>query len=150
MRKFFQILIVLSIITAAGLALYVYLTDKHVIVYTNGTIQTVDDKDVIFLNDGTILYDDSIIEQEEVKYYSKRRIAHIFLDIRNKAYSKWNRFDSTLNIISSGFQVAIPLLILVLIFHFLIRFLFRRQAQETPFKDVVVVLVSFLLFHTKE
>jgi len=132
MRKFFQILIVLSIISAAGLALYVYLTDKHVIVYTNGTIQTVDDKDVIFLNDGTILYDDSIIEQEEVKYYSKRRIAHIFLDIRNKAFSKWNRFDSALNNFSSGFQFAIPLLILVLIFVFLIRFLFRRQTQEIP------------------
>lgn len=132
MRKFFQILIVLSIITAAGLALYVHLTDKHVIVYTNGTIQTVDDKDVIFLNDGTILYDDSIIEPEEVKYYSKRRIAHIFLDIRNKIYLKWNRLESALNGFSAGLRAAIPLLILVLLFVFLLRYLFRGQAQEVP------------------
>ena len=91
MRKFLQIFIVLSIITVAGCALYVYLTDKHVIAYNDGTIQTVDDKDVIFLNDGTILYDDSIIEQSEIKYYSKRKIKHLFLNIRNRANKKWNR-----------------------------------------------------------
>ena len=126
MRKFFQTLIVLSIITVAGLAVYVYVTDKHVIVYMNGNILTVDDDDVIFLNDGTILYDDLIIEQDEIKYYSKRKISHIFLDIRNKAHSKWNRVKSALNTLSTGL-VAVLLVILVF---FLIRSKFRHQTED--------------------
>ena len=96
----------------------------------NGTIQTVDDKDVIFLNDGTILYDDSIIEQGEIKYYSKRKITHIFLDIRNKANSKWNQFESDLNNFSTGFRIAFPLTILGLLLILLIRLKVRHQAEE--------------------
>jgi len=136
MRKIFQKVIVLSIITVAGTALYVYLTDKHVIAYNNGTIQTVDDQDVIFLNDGTILYDDSIIEQSEIKYYSKRNIKHLFLDIRNRADKKWDRYESGLNNFltgsntSIGFQVAIPLIILGLLSYVLIRLKFSRPAKE--------------------
>ncbi len=122
----------------AGAALYLYLTDKHVIVFNNGTIQTVDDKDIIFLNDGTILYDDSIIEQNEIKYYSKRQIKHLFLDFSNSANSKWNVYESDLNNfftdnnISSGFQLAIPLAILALIVIFLIWL--RLSVVKTLFK----------------
>ncbi len=138
MRKFFHIVIVLSSITVAGAALYVYLTDKHVIVYNNDTVQTVDDEDVIFLNDGTILYDDSIIEQNEIKYYSKREIKHLLLDIRNRAHLKWNRLGSglnnffTRNNFSTGFLSAIFLTILVLTSFFLIRLKSRRSVKEIP------------------
>jgi len=129
MRNFFQTLIVLSIITVAGLAVYVYVTDKHVIVYMNGNILTVDDDDVIFLNDGTILYDDLIIEQDEIKYYSKRKISHIFLDIRNKATSKGNGVKSALNNFSTSL-VAVLLIILVFFWLFLIRSKFWHQTEE--------------------
>ena len=127
MRKFLQIIIVFSIVTVAGSALYVYLTDKHVIVYNDGTILTVDDSDVIFLNDGTILYDNSIIEQGEIKYYSKRKITHILLDMRNRSDSKWNRIESALNNflsgnnISTNFKITIPLAILALLLFILDR-----------------------------
>jgi serine/threonine protein kinase len=138
MRKFFHMVIVLSSITVAGAALYVYLTDKHVIAYNNGTIQTVDDQDVIFLNDGTILYDDSIIEQDEIKYYSKRNIKHLYLDIRNRANKKWYRYESGLNSffadsnISIGLQVAVPLIILGLILFLLVRLKSRGSVKEIP------------------
>ena len=127
MRKFFQMVIVLSSFTVAVAAIYVYLTDKHVIVYKNGTIQTVDDQDVIFLNDGTLLYDDSIIEQNEIKDYSKRNIKHLFLDFRNRANKKRYGYESGLNgffadrKISVGLQVAIPLTIQGLILFLMVR-----------------------------
>ena len=130
MRKFLQIIIVLSIIMVAGCALYLYLTDKHVIVYNNGTILTVDDNEVIFLNDGTILYDDSIIEQEEIKYYSKRKITHLFHNIRNKANSEWNRLASAFNNFSTGFQLSVFLTLLVLLLIILSRIKPRHPAKE--------------------
>jgi len=130
MRKFLQIIIVLSIIMVAGCALYVYLTDKHVIVYNNGTILTVDDKEVIFLNDGTILYYDSIIEQEEIKYYSKRKITHLFHNIRNKANSEWNRLASAFNNFSTGVQLSVFLTLLVFLLIFLNRIKPPHPAKE--------------------
>ena len=138
MRKFFQIILVFSIVTVAGTALYVYLTDKHVIVFNNGTILTVDDSEVIFLNDGTILYDDSIIEQGEIKYYSKRKIIHILLDMRNRSGSRWNRIESAVdnfltgNNISPNFKITIPLAILAVLSFFLNRFKLRRSAKKIP------------------
>ena len=74
MRTFFQGIVISCAILIGAAAVFVYLTDKHVIVYNDGTIQTVDDKEVIFLNDGTILYDHSVIEQGEIKDYSKKNI----------------------------------------------------------------------------
>ncbi len=138
MRRFFQMVMVLSIITVVGTALYVFITDKHVIVFNNGTIQTVDDKDVIILNDGTILYNDSIIEQDEIDYYSERKITHLLLNIRNKATSKWNGYESAVNNfviennIPIGFQIAVPLTILALWLYLLVWLKSRLTAREIP------------------
>jgi serine/threonine protein kinase len=139
MRKFFQTVIVLSLITVAGAALYVYLTDKHVIVFKNGTIQAVDDQDVIFLNDGTILYDDEIVEQDEIKYYAKRSIKHLFLDISNRATLKWNRFESELdrflatNNVPESLKIIIPLALMGLLLFGLVWLKFGRAAKgNTP------------------
>ena len=38
MRKFFQTVILLGVFTVVGAALYVYLTDKHVIVFKDGNL----------------------------------------------------------------------------------------------------------------
>lgn len=138
MRKFFQIFIVLSIITFAGLALFVQLTDKYVIVYIDGTVQTVDDDDVTFLNDGTIIHNDAVIEQDEIKYYGERKIAHLFLDIRNKVTSILNRFGRALDNIFNGngnstvLQVATILTILVCFLLLLIRLRSMRLVEEIP------------------
>ncbi len=138
MRKFFQRVIVLSLITVAGTALYVYLSDKHVIAYNDGTIQTVDDQDVILLDDGTILFNDSIIEQNEIKYYSKRKIKHLLLDIRSKAYSGLDQFESGLNgffrgyKISTGLQIATALTILVCFLLLLFRLRSTHLVEEIP------------------
>jgi serine/threonine protein kinase len=142
MRKFFQTVVVFSIITVAGLALYVHVTDKHVIVYVDGTIETVDDKDVIYLKDGTILYDDSVIEQEDIKYYAKRRITHIFLDTRNRINSQLNQFESTLNKIAAAFQIGIPLIILGLISYFVIRSKSRHQPEEIRSHPVAPKIIT--------
>ena len=138
MRKFFQMVMVLSIITVAVTALYVFLSDKHVIVFNDGTILTVDDKDVIILNDGTILYNDSIIEQDEIDYYSKRKITHLLLNIRNKANSIWNGDESAFSNLVSGtniaivFLIAISLFILVLLLFLLNGFNSQHTVREIP------------------
>ena len=80
MRKFFLITVISCVVIAAAAALFVHLTEKHVIILNNGIIKSVDDDKVIYLNDGTILYNDDIIENEEIKSYEKRNITHLFLD----------------------------------------------------------------------
>ncbi len=128
MRKLFQIVILCGFFTAVAAVLFVYLTDKHVIVFKDGAIETVDDKDVVLLRDGTILYDDLVIEHNEIKYYAKRNLKHLFLDISNRATAQWkqigwdvNRF-LTNHHISRNIQLlsvlAVPLILIVVLFWF--------------------------------
>jgi len=135
MRKFIYTVLILSIITVAGTAIYVFLTDKYVILLNNGTVKTVDDKKVIYLNDGTIIYKDEIIEKNDIQSYEKRNIKHIFLVVRNTVTSKWNRFESNLNHlfttnkISTTFQIVPTLTLLVLLMFFLIWFRSKRSVE---------------------
>ena len=137
MRKFFQVVILSCFFTALGAVLFVYLTDKHVIVFNNGTIETVDDKDVVLLSDGTILYDDSVIEHNEVKYYAKRNLKHLFLDISNRATAQWKQIEWDVNTflidhhISRDTQLlpvlAVPLILIIVLFWFK----GRRKVKKT-------------------
>ncbi len=138
MRKFFQTVILLGVVTVVGAALYVYLTDKHVIVFNNGVIQTVDDKHVVFLNDGTILYEDSVIEQDEIKYYAKRNLKHLFLDLNHQATEGWHQFESDVNRFLKANRISVDsrLLSALVVPPSLLVFLFwykgRRKLKDRP------------------
>ncbi|CAB1084638.1 hypothetical protein D1AOALGA4SA_12151 [Olavius algarvensis Delta 1 endosymbiont] len=139
MRNFFKMVIMLGIITIAGIAVYLITTDKHVIVYSDGTILTVDDEDVVFLDNGRVLYKDStVIERDEIKEYSKIKFKHLVLVVCNQANSKLNRYEFglaefyTRNGISKGLQVAIPVGILLISLFYLTRLKGRRTAVQQP------------------
>jgi len=139
MRTFFKMVIMLGIITIAGTAVYLTSTDKHVIVYNDGTILTVDDEDVAFLDNGRLLYKDStVIESDEIKEYSRLKFKHLVLVARNKAHSKLNGYESgladfyTRNGISKGLLIAIPVGILLISLFYLTRLKGRRTAVQQP------------------
>jgi serine/threonine protein kinase len=138
MRKFFQIVILLSIITVAGAALFVFLTDKHVIILNNGTIKTVDDKKVIYLNDGTILYKDEIIEKEDIRAYEKRNVLHLALAVRNQAVARWHQLETGTNTflaenrLPAGFGLTIVLTLAGLLIFYLIWLRSKHTFKKIP------------------
>ncbi len=145
MRKFFQTVILLGVLTVVGAALYVYLTDKHVIVFNDGVIQTVNDTDVVLLNDGTILYEDSVIEQDEINYYAKRNLKHLFLDLKNQATSRWHQFETDVDRYLSSHNIsldsrwlpalAVPPSLLVFLFWYMGRRKVKKTAKEPKRQD---------------
>jgi serine/threonine protein kinase len=138
MSKFIQTVVILSIVIVAGAALYVYLTDKHVILFKDGTIKTVDDKRVIYLNDGTILYNDEIFESKDVKSYEKRNLLHLYLATKYQITSKYMRLESKTNSyfkhnnIPTSFNVSLPLIFTGMLFGSLIWLRTRRSAKPIP------------------
>jgi len=138
MRKFFQTVILLSIITVASAALFVFLTDKHVIILNNGTLKTVDDKKVIYLNDGTILYKDEIIEKEDIRAYEKRNVLHLALAVRNLAVARWHRLETGTNAffaenrLPAGFGLTIVVTLAGLLICYLIWLRSKHAVKEIP------------------
>ena len=141
MRKFFQTVFIASVITVVSAVVYVYLTDKHVIVYNTGVIKAVDDKDVVFLNDGTILYEDYVIEQDEIQYYAKRNIKHLYLEISHGVNYKWNRLKTgthqflSRNNISPRHQLITALTSLALVVFVVLWFKARRSFKKISRKS---------------
>ncbi len=138
MRKIFQTVVLLSVITVVGTALFVFITDKYVIVFNNGAMKVVDDSKVIYLYDGTILYGDEIIEEEDIKTYEKRNFKHIYLGAVNSAATKWDGLTYNIdrflkkNNIPADLIIAIPLIILGLVSFFLIWSRTMHAAQKAP------------------
>ena len=140
MRKFFQTVVILGIIAIGGTALYVSMTDKHVIIFNDGTIKAVDDSKVTYLYDGTILYGDEIFEKEDIASYEKRNVKHLFLNAANSAAAKWEGLSYNTKIflkknnISTNLIIAVPSVILVLVSFLLIWSRTLRSTQKkTPY-----------------
>jgi hypothetical protein len=82
MRNFFQAIVLFSVITVVGAGLFVFFTDKQIIVLNNDTLKTVDETwqsgDSLFYEiDGQI----DFLDKNELKTYGKRNIRHVFLGI---------------------------------------------------------------------
>jgi hypothetical protein len=136
MRKFFLFIVISCVVIVGAAALFVHLTEKHVIILNNGIIKAVDDDKVIYLNDGTILYNDDIIEKEEIKSYEKRNITHLFLDAKNRATSIWSGFETALNRyfkkndLPTNFSITIPVVLTAMLFSSLIWLRSRRSVKK--------------------
>jgi serine/threonine protein kinase len=139
MRNFFNIVVILSVITIAGAVLFVYFIDQEVIVLKDGTIKTVDETwqsgDTIFFEiDNQI----DFYDQDEIKTYGKRNLMHFILGIKLTAITKWARLESGLNKflkknnLPSNINLGIPLILLALlcILFFLLRM--KRSIKEIP------------------
>ena len=136
MRTFFQGIVISCAVIVGAAAVFVYLSDKHVIILNSGTIKAVDDDKVIYLIDGTILYDDDIIEKEEIKSYEKRNMAHLFLDIKNRVTSKWIGIEAGVNNyfkengLPTSFNRTIPVVVTAILFTSLIWRRSKRSARK--------------------
>ena len=136
MGKFIKIVLIFSVIIVGGAAMYVHLTDKYVIILTNGSVKTVDNDRVIYLNDGTILYDDDIIENKIIKTYEKRNILHLLLVAKNTAASNWLRIETAINRfletneLPTDFNITIPVILTATLFTSIIWLRCKRSAKR--------------------
>jgi len=141
MRIFFQGIVISCAILVGAAALFVYLTDKHVIILNSGIIKAVDDDKIICLNDGTILYNEDIIEKEEIKSYEKRNMAHLFVDVKNRVASKWIGIETGVNRyfrengLPTSFNRTIPLVFTAILFTSLIWLWSKRSAKTNSPND---------------
>ncbi len=98
MRNFFQAIVLGSVLTIVGAALFVFFTDKQIIVLNDDTLKTVDETwlagDSLFYEiDGQI----DFLEKGEIKTYGKRDLRHVFLGIKGTIIENLNRLENGIN-----------------------------------------------------
>ena len=127
MRNFIQAIILLSVITVVGAALFVLFTDKKIIVLNDDTFKTVDE---IWLTGDSLFYEIDgqidFLDDSEIKTYGERNIRHVFLYIKGNIVENLNQLEKGINPILkrnhipielnlTDPQILLPLFLLVLI-----------------------------------
>ena len=142
MRNFFQAIVLFCVITVVGAALFVFFTDKQIIVLNDDTLKTVDETwssgDSLFYEiDGQI----DFFDKGEIKTYGKRNIQHIFLGIKGTIIENLNRLENGINPLLEKNHIPIelnltnPLTLLPLILFLLIMVWLKRAVKPDP-KDI--------------
>ena len=142
MRNFFQTLVLFSVIMVIGAALFVFLTNKQIIVLKNDTLKTVDETwlsgDFLFYEiDGQI----DFLDRGEIKTYGKRNIQHVFLGIKGIINDNLNRLEKEINPLLKKNHIPLelnltnPLNLLPLLFFLLVMVWLRRAVKAAP-KDI--------------
>ncbi len=139
MRNFFQAIVIFSVLTVGGVALFVFFTDKEIIILNDGTLKTVDET---WLSGGTIFYEiDNQIEfldEGQIKSHGKRRMRHIFLAIKGAVIDNLNRVEDGINPffeknhIPFELHLTNPLTLLPLFLFLLFMVRLRRVAGSNP------------------
>ena len=142
MRNFFQAVVLFSVIMVIGAALFVFFTDKQIIVLTDDTLKTVDETwlsgDSLFYEiDGQI----DFLDRSDIKTYGNRNIQHVFLEIKAIINDKLNRLEKAINPLLERNHIPLelnlthPLTLLPLIFFLVVVVWLRRVAKPAP-KDI--------------
>ena len=142
MRNFFQAVVLFSVIMVIGAALFVFFTDKQIIVLTDDTLKTVDETwlsgDSLFYEiDGQI----DFLDKSEIKTYGNRNIQHVFLEIKALINNNLNRLEKAINPLLERNHIPLelnlthPLTLLPLIFFLVVVVWLRRVAKPAP-KDI--------------
>ncbi len=142
MRNFFQALVLFSVIMVIGAALFVFLTNKQIIVLKDDTLKTVDETwlsgDFLFYEiDGQI----DFLDRGEIKTYGKRNIQHVFLGIKWIINDNLNRLEKEINPLLEKNHIPLelnlnnPLTLLPLVFFLLVMVWLRRGVKPAP-KDI--------------
>jgi len=139
MKKLFQLLIIIALLTAVGAGGFVFSTDELVVVLEDGAIKTVDE---IWESGDSIFYEINnevfLLDQHEVKSYGKRNIGHLFQEVKrstvqgidnrettlNKFFNK-NNISVEFNLIQYIFLLGLPVFLLVVFFS-------KRSAKKKP------------------
>jgi serine/threonine protein kinase len=142
MRNFFQAIVLFSVITVVGAGLFVFFTDKQIIVLNNDTLKTVDETwqsgDSLFYEiDGQI----DFLDKSELKTYGKRNIRHVFLGIKGTIIENLNRLEDGINPLLERNHIPIELnlthpLTLLPLFLFLLIMVWLRHVVKPGLKDI--------------
>jgi serine/threonine protein kinase len=142
MRNFFQAIVLFSVITVVGAGLFVFFTDKQIIVLNNDTLKTVDETwqsgDSLFYEiDGQI----DFLDKNELKTYGKRNIRHVFLGIKGTIIENLNRLEDGINPLFERNHIPVELnlthpLTLLPLFLFLLIMVWLRHVVKPGLKDI--------------
>ena len=127
----------MTLLTVVGTAVFVYFTDKHVVVLKDGTLKTVDE---VWEKGNLIFYEldseISVLNQDEIKSYGKRNMGHVFLEIKGSVIKhfeemeiRFNRFLRK-NSISVGLSSIQYIFLLGLLLFLLILLFSRRRTAK--------------------
>jgi serine/threonine protein kinase len=139
MRNFFQAIVLFSVITVVGAGLFVFFTDKQIIILNDDTLKTVDETwlsgDSLFYEiDGQI----DFLDKGEIKTYGKKNIRHVFLGVTGTIVDNLNRLETGINPslkrnhIHIELNLTHPLTLLPLFLFLLIMVWLRRVVKPDP------------------
>jgi serine/threonine protein kinase len=151
MKNIFKISVFISLATIVGAALFVFFTDKEVVVLKDGNIKTVDhiweSRDSLFYEINNEIY---LLDKFEIKGHSKRNLIHLFLDIKARILNNFNKIKTIINQFSvkKGSYIdakrSSPLILIVVLLFFMIILLSKKllkinshsakkeKAEESP------------------
>ena len=139
MRNFFKAIVLCTVITVVGAALFVFFTDKQTIVFNDDTLKTVDE---IWLAGDSLFYEIDgqidFLEKSDIKTYGKRTIRHVFLEIKSSAIKNLNHLENGINPLLKRNHIPVelnltnPLTLLPLLLFLLIMVWLRRVAKPGP------------------
>jgi len=142
MRNFFQAIVLFIVITVVGTALFVFFTDKQIIVLNDDSLRTVDQTwlsgDSLFYEiDGQI----DFLDNSEIKTYGKRNIRHVFLGIKGSIIENLNQLEKGINPILERNHIPFELnlnhpLILLPLFLFLLILVWLRRFVKSGSKNI--------------
>jgi hypothetical protein len=139
MRNFFQAFLSLCIITVVGTALYVFFTDKKIIVLNDDTLRTVDE---IWLTGDSLFYEIDgqidFLDDSEIKTFGKRNLRHVFIGAKRTLLENLDQLENSINPILKKNHIPIklnlthPLILLPLFLLVLIPLWLRRTIKSGP------------------
>ena len=139
MKKLIQSLIIIALLTVGGVAVFVFSSDKQVVVLKDGTIKTVDEIGEVGNSIWYTIDDDRFwLNEGEIKSYGKRKIGHLLQEVKRNTIkglenleTKLNKFFNRNNI-SAGFNLTQYIFLLGLLVFLLVLLFFNRTAKKNP------------------
>ena len=142
MRNFFQAIVLFSVITVAGAGLFVFFTNKQIIILNDDTLKTVDET---WLSGDSLFYEINgqidFLDKGEIKTYGKKNIRHFYMRVTGTIVDYLNRLETGINPFLKRNHIPIelnlthPLTLLPLFLFLLIMVWLRRIVKPDP-KDI--------------
>ena len=149
MKKFFKLLLLMTLLTIGGIAVFVYATDKHVVVLKDGSQKTVD---AVWEKGNLIFYvvdgEESLLNHNQIKSYGKRNVGHVFKDISGFFIKHFEELETDLNRFLKKNNIAVGLsftqyiFLLGLLLFLVIILVSRLTVKKKPVPDADVAEVK--------
>lgn len=128
-----------ALVTVAASAVYVFFTDKEVLVFIDGSIKTVDQiwesGDSIFYEINNEIY---LLDQDDIKTYGKRNLRYFFVGIKNIFIKNFYEIENYMNNVLKKNRTSVepdvinPVVLLTALLLLLIILFFRLLLKRNP------------------